>query len=126
VSCLSARARTSVGSYINTWAIQQTPSQMPELGPSLTAVSCTSAASCTAAGVVGQFGTSSIHLTMAEAWDGQSWPQSRSHSRTSPPIPPETARDPSALIATAFTWLSWPARANDGSASAGTGENRHA
>ncbi len=88
VSCTASHACEAVGGYSTAplqfvtlaeswdgtdWVIQHTPSPMPALGPSLTAVSCTSAASCTAVGVIGQFGTSSSHLTLAEAWDGKSW-----------------------------------------------------
>jgi len=88
VSCAAPNACETVGGYPTgpllfatiaefwdgtDWAIQHTPSPMPSPGPSLQAVSCTSAASCTAVGVIGQFGTSSSHLTLAEVWDGRSW-----------------------------------------------------
>jgi hypothetical protein len=85
VSCAAPNACEAVGGYSTgalqsatlaevwdgkAWAIQPSPSPMPSNGPSLKAVSCTSPASCTAVGVIGNFGSG---LTLAEAWDGRSW-----------------------------------------------------
>jgi hypothetical protein len=88
VSCPAPNACEAVGDYVTgplrsatlaevwngkAWAIQQSPSPMPGRGPSLTAVWCTSAVSCTAVGNIGRLGSSRILLTLAAAWDGRSW-----------------------------------------------------
>jgi hypothetical protein len=57
------------------WAIQPTPNPAMTQGSSLAAVSCTSAASCTA---VGQYQSSNLSnfgadQTLAEVWDGTAW-----------------------------------------------------
>ena len=86
VSCPSATACTAAGSYTNsagtqvtlaeswngtTWTIQATPKPAGSTGSSLSGVSCTSAAACTAAGsYTDSAGTT---LTLAEGWDGTSW-----------------------------------------------------
>jgi hypothetical protein len=88
VSCPAPNACEAVGGYFagplrsatlaevwngKAWAIQPSPSPMPRRGPSLTAVWCASAVSCTAVGNIGQLGQSTFLLTLAEAWDGRSW-----------------------------------------------------
>jgi hypothetical protein len=85
VSCTSAASCTATGLYTksratvalaeywngSTWTIQPTPSPSGSEGASLTGVSCTLAASCTA---VGYYSTSSEpELTLAEYWDGSTW-----------------------------------------------------
>jgi hypothetical protein len=86
VSCTSASACTAVGWYETSagvfalaerwngtsWTIQSTPNPNPELGPTLTGVSCTSANACTA---VGYYETSSgaTSPALAEQWNGTSW-----------------------------------------------------
>jgi hypothetical protein len=57
------------------WAIQPTPDPSATQGSTLSAVSCTSATSCTA---VGQYQSSNVTnfgalQTLAEVWDGTTW-----------------------------------------------------
>ena len=88
VSCTSAAACTAVGNYKNSagtvltlaeqwngtnWTIQPTPNPTGASQSSLSGVSCTSAAACTA---VGNYVTSSgvnLTLTLAERWNGSAW-----------------------------------------------------
>jgi hypothetical protein len=92
VSCISPASCTAVGSYTegfghasttfplaeywngSTWAIQATPSPSSAVDSGLSAVSCTSATSCTA---VGSYRSSAAHplptLTLAEYWNGSTW-----------------------------------------------------
>jgi hypothetical protein len=88
VSCAAPTACEAVGGYFTgplrsatlaevwngkAWAIQHTRSPLPGHGPSLTAVWCASAVSCTAVGNIGQLGSARVLRTLAEAWDGKSW-----------------------------------------------------
>jgi hypothetical protein len=86
VSCVSATACVAVGSSVSragtkaalaerwngrAWTIQRVPSPFGAVGTSLSAVSCTSAAACTA---VGYYETSAVNfVTLAERWDGAKW-----------------------------------------------------
>ncbi|HEY2443018.1 MAG TPA: hypothetical protein VGI31_07790, partial [Streptosporangiaceae bacterium] len=86
VSCVSADSCTAVGSYHparsgrnvtlaehwdgSTWAIQATRNPSGSSDSSLLAVSCASAASCTAAG---HAGSSRVNVLLAEHWDGARW-----------------------------------------------------
>jgi hypothetical protein len=88
VSCSAARACTAVGYYDNSanreltladrwngtsWRIQATPNPADAtVGSNLSALSCSSACSCTAAGsYFTHFGLAAG--TLAEGWDGTSW-----------------------------------------------------
>jgi len=93
VSCTSVRACTAVGSSAgkakkgltlaerwngSVWRIQASPSPARSLGSGFTAVSCTAARACTAAG---SFDSRGGPLTLAGAWNGTSW---RIHATPSP------------------------------------------
>ncbi len=90
VSCLSATSCTAVGDYQtksgvdktlvehwdgSTWAIQPTPSPS-ECASYLQAVSCTSAAQCTA---VGNYIRHGYYATLAERWNGTTWAVQATH-----------------------------------------------
>jgi hypothetical protein len=85
VSCTSASACTATGFYYTStgtamplaerwdgmaWAIQRTPSPATFDYNYLTAVSCTSAAACTASGY---YLASTGQVTLAERWNGTAW-----------------------------------------------------
>ena len=90
VSCTAASSCEAVGQDVDqngqvatlteswngsAWAIQPSPDPAMTQGSSLTAVSCTSPASCTA---VGQYQSSNVssfgaQQTLAEVWDGTTW-----------------------------------------------------
>ena len=90
VSCNAADSCEAVGQMLGTndepvtlaeewngsvWTIQSTPVPANSQSSSLTAVSCTSASSCTA---IGQYPSSSVTnfgelQTLAEVWDGTAW-----------------------------------------------------
>lgn len=89
VSCPSAASCTAVGSYAtgssaspqltladywdgSTWTIQDTPNPPGAYDPTLTGVSCSSAASCTAVGSY-QPSQGAYTLPFAEHWDGSTW-----------------------------------------------------
>jgi hypothetical protein len=88
VSCTSARACTAVGNATSTatpfgvtlaerwngrrWTVQPTPSPGRYTDDTLSGLSCTSAAACTAVGSVTS-GQSSLQVTLAEAWNGRKW-----------------------------------------------------
>ncbi|MGA2210704.1 MAG: hypothetical protein ABSH30_13810 [Acidimicrobiales bacterium] len=86
VSCTSAGACTAVGIYVDSsgvevtlaeawdgasWSIQTTPNPAGSQESALSAVSCTSAGTCTA--VEGAVDASGVTVTLAEFWDGSSW-----------------------------------------------------
>ena len=86
VSCSSPGACTAAGSYTTSartarplaerwngirWRIQATPSPAGSPGAGFSAVSCSSAGACTAAG--SSAARSGLSVTLAEAWDGTSW-----------------------------------------------------
>ena len=85
VSCTSVRACTAVGSYAGRarkgltlaerwngtrWRVQASPDPAPSFGSGFTAVSCTAARACTAAG---SFDGRGGRLTLAGAWNGTRW-----------------------------------------------------
>jgi hypothetical protein len=90
VSCTSASSCEAVGQNVGSngqlvtlaeswdgsaWTTQTTPNPTATQGSSLSAVSCTSATSCTA---VGQYQSSNVSnfgdfQTLAEVWDGTTW-----------------------------------------------------
>jgi hypothetical protein len=96
ISCTSAASCTAVGSYDNAsktqvplaehwngsgWAIRATPSPSGFTGSALSAVSCTSDTSCTAAGV--SYSSSGTQQPLAEHWHGTSWTiQATQHGST--------------------------------------------
>jgi hypothetical protein len=95
VACTSAGACTAVGGYDTpaqagktlaeawngtSWAIRATPNVPGAQNNYLSAVSCTGAGACTAAG--DHQATGQPELTLAEAWDGTSW---RIQATPSPP-----------------------------------------
>ena len=86
VSCPTESACVAVGSYENdngtlalaeawngaVWTVQATPDPAPAIaGPSLAAVSCTSASACAAVGTYSS--TASLPVAFAEAWSGTTW-----------------------------------------------------
>jgi hypothetical protein len=91
VSCTSATACTAVGSYDTSdgtfatlaeawngtkWSVEATPNPQPSKGAhisvlSLSGISCTSAAACTAVG--GFDNNVGNEWTLAEAWNGKTW-----------------------------------------------------
>ena len=95
VSCSSAVACTAVGSFEGSsdlfslaeawngtaWALETTPNSATTTGSVLDGVSCSSAASCTAAGF---FDSPAGALPLAEAWNGHVW---TIQATTSPPGP---------------------------------------
>jgi len=101
ISCLAGDC-TAVGSYTDasgtartlaetwngsTWAIQPTPSPAGATSSILNAVSCSSAADCTA---VGEYTTGSTMLTLAEKWNGTTW---AIQPTPNPPRNPDTQLD---------------------------------
>ena len=86
VSCSSPTACTAVGSSFSstaasdvtlaerwngtTWKLQSTPNPTGAIASTLSSVSCSSAAACTA---VGSFEGSSDLFSLAEAWNGTAW-----------------------------------------------------
>jgi hypothetical protein len=87
VSCSSPGACTAAGNYATgagqsatlaerwhgtRWAIQATPNPAKSLGTGLSAVSCSSARACTAAGNSTSSDTGAPVL-LAEAWNGRAW-----------------------------------------------------
>jgi hypothetical protein len=95
VSCTSAVACTAVGGYASpaqagetlaeswngtSWTIRATPNVAGAHNNYLSAVSCTGAGACTAAGDHAAIGQP--ELTLAESWDGASW---RIQATPSPP-----------------------------------------
>ena len=86
VSCSSATACIAVGSSFSrassadvtlaerwngtTWKLQSTPNPAGAIASTLSSVSCSSAAACTA---VGSFEGSSDLFSLAEAWNGTAW-----------------------------------------------------
>jgi hypothetical protein len=91
VSCTSATACTAVGGYDNgdgtyatlaeawngkSWVVEPTPNPRSSKGThilvlSLSGISCTSAAACTAVG--GYDNSAANDLTLAESWNGKKW-----------------------------------------------------
>jgi hypothetical protein len=87
VSCVSASDCIAVGDYVNasstevtlaeawngtSWTVQQTPNPTGAAASDLTAVSCTSATSCTAVGW-SHASSHDFELAFAEVWNGTSW-----------------------------------------------------
>jgi hypothetical protein len=85
VSCVSAASCTAVGSYFakakpqrtlaehwngSKWSLQATPNPADASASELAAVSCTSAASCTA---TGDDEDGDARVTLAEHWNGTNW-----------------------------------------------------
>jgi hypothetical protein len=95
VSCRSATACTAVGNSGNVdttvtlaerwtgrkWLVQPTPSQSGTSASELTAVSCSSATACIAAG--DYYNRSGTDVTLAERWNGRKWAVQRT------PNPPD-------------------------------------
>jgi hypothetical protein len=86
ISCTSATACISAGSYVSSsgitetlteswggkeWSIKKSPNPKGALGSELAAASCTSSTACTAAG---RYANSELHIvTLAERWNGTEW-----------------------------------------------------
>jgi hypothetical protein len=86
VSCTSSTACTSVGFYTNSseatvplaerwngtgWSLQSIPNPTGAKASSLEGVWCTSSSACTAVGYYEN--SSSLHVTLAEFWNGTEW-----------------------------------------------------
>ncbi len=86
VSCTAANTCSAVGAYTNSsgtgvtlaerwngtsWTIQPTPNPAGAQASYLNGVSCTSATSCTAAGIYSQ--PAGTRSTLVESWNGTSW-----------------------------------------------------
>jgi hypothetical protein len=104
VSCVNGVTCTAVGSYVekagtsltlaenwngDAWMVQPTPSPGGANDSELLAVSCVSAASCTAVGDDG--GGSGASVTLAEHWNGSAW--------TTQPTPIPAGANDSQLLA---------------------------
>jgi hypothetical protein len=100
VSCSSAVACTAVGSFEGSsdlfslaeawngtaWALETTPNAATTTGSVLDGVSCSSSASCTAAGF---YDSPAGALALAEAWNGHVW---TIQATPSPPGPPAVSQ----------------------------------